>query len=148
MLPRPGSRSSPASVRSSATSVRQETALRRGAALSFAPPQLAPERAALAERAGHDRRIAPARLTGDPRPVVDAHLGDLPPVAHAPCEQLRRDHRPVGRQLDPADRAGADELERAVDVHHAEPERPPGEPAPGTAGGAAGEPVLAVDAVA
>ena len=80
--------------------------------------------------------------------MVDAHLGDLPPVADAAGEQLRRDHRPVGGQLDPADRAGADELERAVDVHHPEPERPPREPAPRATGGAAGEPVLAIDAVA
>ena len=116
--PGAGSRSSPASASSSAASVMQETALRRGVALSFAPPQLPQERASLAERAGHDRQVATGRLARHARAVVYAHLGDLPPRRGrrgraAPRRPSRRREVRSRRRT-----AAPDELEGAVDVPH------------------------------
>src|SRR4029078_9492151 len=126
MRPRPGSRSSPARSARRTTSVVDDLTRRASVRPSFAPPRVAREASALAERPCDDAQIAAARLAGRARTVVDAHLGDVPPVADPPGQELGGDHRALGRELQTLRGARADELERAVDVHDAEAERAAG----------------------
>src|SRR3954447_18613649 len=110
--------------------------------------ELAADAVELAEGAEHDGRIRARLPTRDARAVMDAELSDRRAREARPGDELRADHRPVGREAEPPGEVAADELERAVDVADVEVEHAADEAVPRVRVDPAHEGVHAREAVA
>ena len=107
-------------------------------------------RSAISSRSAprHHARARAALAARLPRTVVDAELGQAGVPAEQPHQQLGRDRRAVGLQLELVEQVAADELERAVDVAHRQAEHAVHEAVPERPGDDPPVWVVAVDAAA